>query len=381
MAGTQKVKLMAKGLLNCGFRATVLCTQVSEWPSSVENREPGGVIDGIPFEYTTGTTIRSDHFFVRRWVELRGILGAVLRLADFKRQKQACCIFYYGRGYTNSIAQWIFLIAARLLHIPFILDVCERPWTMAENKPFWDRISPLRGPQGAIVISDFLRYWAEQEKKRINPGLAIFELPILVDVNEQAVKPYSSKAPEVLFAGSPVYDQTVQFLLDAMQVVWKIYPQCTLTITGCRPEDPAGKALVHLVKNYHIEAPVEMAGYLSRQDLLRRYGQATALLIPLFDDTRSKARFPIKLGEYLASGRPVVTTNVGEAARFFVDNHNSYLSAPGDVTGYGQKILEVLENREEAEVVGRAGRKLAEENFHYLVHSSRLAEFFGSFCR
>src|SRR2546429_2660527 len=39
---------------------------------------------------------------------------------------------------------------------------------------------------------------------------------------------------------------------------------------------------------------------------LFRSRDATALLLPLWDDDRSRTRMPNKLGEYLASGKPVI---------------------------------------------------------------------------
>jgi glycosyltransferase involved in cell wall biosynthesis len=381
MAASQRVKLLARSLVEREMDVTVLCTQVSERPPLIENTETKGTYCGIHYEYTTGATTRSRYFLVRRWRELRGILVAILRLIELKYRKNATGVFYYGNILVNMPSQWIFFMAVRLLKLPLMVDVCERPWTMKQEGTLKGKgISPLWGAQGIVVISNFLNNWAIQEKARTKSNMKILEVPILVDINEQHPENYLQGNPTVLFAGSPFYDQTIQFILDAMAFVWKKYPECTLVITGFQIGEPASEMVIKKIKEQSLTGRVELAGYLPRNELLNKYAQASALLIPLFDDIRSRARFPTKIGEYLASNRPIVTNSVGEAARYFVDGKNAYMCAPGDAILYGKKIIEVLENHDEATRVGIAGRKLAEENFHYLIHSQRFANFVDSLC-
>lgn len=377
LAPTQRVKLLAKGLVECGLEVTILCTQASEQPHFVENKNVKGVYDGIRYEYTPGTTIRSNHFLARRWNELRGILVAIRRLMEMKRKKQPCCVYYYGGILANDPVRWVFYMITQLFELPLVIEMNERPWVLAQAGDLLTKqISPFWGVKGVIVISSFLREWAEQEKKRMNSHFRILELPILVDVDEQQPMNFDPENPYVLFAGSPSYDQTIQFILSAMTTVWKIHPECRLVITGCKPGEPVSESINKMVREQRLEGRIELAGYLSRSDLLLRYSRAIALVIPLFDDIRSRARFPTKIGEYLASGRPIVTTNVGEVARYFVDRENAYVCAPGNPNSYGRKIIEVLNNSEESIRVGVEGRQTAEKHFHYSIHTRRLANFF-----
>ena len=380
MAATQRVRLLACGLLESGIDVSILCTQVTERPPFIENQDTKGLHDGIHFEYTTGTTIRSNHFLIRRWHEIRGVLAGIRRLIEIKKTNRACCVYYYGNILVNEPGQWMFFAAIYLLKLPLVVDVSEKPWTISSDGIRGkNTLSPLWGAQAAVVISALLYKWAEQEKARLNREIAILELPILVDVREQKLAGSPQhEMPNVLFAGSPVYDQTIQFILDAMKIVWVGYPKCKLVVTGYRPNDPASKKIIKRVQDQNLEPCIELAGYLPRSELLIKYSMADALLIPLFDDIRSKARFPTKIGEYLASGRPIVTNFVGEAARFFVDRESAYMSASGDPTRYAEKIMEALSNREEATRVGLAGRRIAESTFQYSIHSRRLADLVKS---
>jgi glycosyltransferase involved in cell wall biosynthesis len=273
---------------------------------------------------------------------------------------------------------WIFLMVIRLLRLPMVIDIHEYPRALAKGALPRRRLSPLWGACGAVVISSFLGRWVEEEKDRFNRRLAILELPILVNVFEKEQVAYSPRTSNVLFAGSPGFDQTLQFILDAMIIVWKHHPECSLIVTGSCPERSANERTRKMIQDGYLAGRVELAGYLPRDELLYRYSQASALLIPLFNDVRSKARFPTKFGEYLASSRPVVTNAVGEVPRFFVDSKNAYVCEPDDPALFGRKIIEVLDNKEEAIRVGLAGRRTAEENFHYQNYSVTLRQFIDS---
>lgn len=371
-APTQRVKLLARSLIENGMEVSVLCTQVSEPPASVENISVMGTEAGISYEYTPGTTIRSDHFWTRRWNEVRGIFVAIYRLVELKNKLQPCCVYYYSSIMVNDPVRWIFYFIIRLLNLPLVIDMSERPWSLAqERKKGLALFSPLWGIQGVVVISDFLQKWAEQENKWMKKNIKILKIPILVDINEQTTGYFPLDSNNVLFAGSCNYDKTIQFIFDAMEIVWESHPECILVITGCRSSDQAGEIITKMIRSRKIEDRVHVAGYLSREDLFQRYSQAGALLIPLFDDVRSKARFPTKLGEYMASSRPIVTNNVGEVAHYFIDKKNAYICEPGDISLYSQKIVKALENREEATRIGAAGRQIGEKCFHYQVHAQR----------
>ena len=110
------------------------------------------------------------------------------------------------------------------------------------------------------------------------------------------------------------------------------------------------------------------------------YADAVALLIPLFDDLRSQARFPTKIGEYLASARPVVTTAVGEIERFFTDSKTACISPPGDPDAFADRLLAVLDDPDLASRIGVAGRRLAEERFEYSRQGPALRAFLDDVC-
>ena len=162
-----------------------------------------------------------------------------------------------------------------------------------------------------------------------------------------------------------------------MQQVWRIHPECRLVVTGAAPNDPRADWLREEMRRAEYGDRVDLVGYLSRDELMDLYGRAHALLIPLFDDQQSRARFPTKIGEYLAAARPVVTNSVGEIPLYFTDGVDAIVCPPNDPIAYGRAIADLLSDPARAALIGRRGRRVAETRFHYALHGETLARAFA----
>lgn len=377
MAPTQRVRLLARALREAGASVRVLCLQAVERPPHVENTVVRGEYEGIPFEYAAGTTVRHDSFVMRRLIAAWGWTHGAYELWRMRREGRLDIVYLWFWDPPPSLRRNAFLTLLKLMHVPVVSELNEQPWHLRQT-PLDRWISRLIGVSGYVSISDYLTRWVRAEAQRDGRCLEVIQIPIVVDVNEQVPTDYPCGEPLIAFAGSPVYDETIRFILAAMERVWKDVPTCRLVVTGADPSDPAARWLVAEAAQLSAESRVSFSGYLTRPDLLRLYGRAHALLIPLFDDVRSQARFPTKIGEYLAAARPIVTTAVGEIPRFFEDQVNAVVCAPGDAGLYGAKIADLLRDPDLAASIGRRGRATAEAHFHYSQYSQALFRGFAA---
>ena len=256
--------------------------------------------------------------------------------------------------------------------MPVVREVNEAPWSQKVDASALERLwSPLAGTDGAVTISAELHKWAAREAGA-RRHFRVVDVPILVDVNEQQTHDYPPGEPLVVFAGSPVYGTTIRFIFSAMQEVWRTRPECHLAVTGATPGDPAAGWLWAEVQEAELGDRVDLVGYLSRPELLDLYSRAHALLIPLFDDRQSRARFPTKIGEYLAAARPVVTNSVGEIPSYFTDGVDAVVCPPNDPVAFGRAIAGLLSDPARAALIGRRGRRVAETRFHYALYGESL---------
>ena len=93
------------------------------------------------------------------------------------------------------------------------------------------------------------------------------------------------------------------------------------------------------------------------------------------------ARFSQKIAEYLATGRPVVTTAVGEIPYYFKHGVDAYVTkfSPGE---YADCLNFILEHPRAADAVGAAGHELGASEFNYHTFGKTLTAFFrDTVCR
>lgn len=378
MASTQRTRLLSMGLVENGIKATILCVKAIERPP-VENVEVRGYFKGAYFEYTAGTTIRPRSFMKRRWLELRGLTVAVFKLITLKAKDEIYCMYLCPTMVMKITPNgFIFRLLALLLRIPLILEIVERPWSLKEHPNYLEKkISPIIGATGVIVITDFLKEWVLAESRRISKKVSMLYIPSMVDPKEATIVSLqvSQEAPKVLFAGSPVYSETIRFIIKSMGFVINRYPNCHLIITGAKKTDPQGAWIQSEKIEQVLQDNIIFVGYVPRDELLTLYKSSNALLIPLFDDVTSKARFPIKLVEYLLSGRPVVTTDVGDITKYLKNACTAFICDPGDPKIFAELIIKALENPAQADEIGERGKNVALEYFDYSLWAKNLSEF------
>lgn len=377
MAPVQRLRLLSRCLVDQGAKVTILCIKAIDRAPFIENYSSKGNVDGINYEYTTGTPFRANNFFIRRWSECKGLVLALVKVTQFKRLHKIDSIYLWMEYI--CISRIIITILAKFLNIPIVLEINERPESLTENPGILSKLfSTLWGASGGIIISEFLLRWCREAAKLEKRNFTIIKIPILIDpIISTRYEPLTS-TPSVLFASSPGYDQTIKFILDAMDVVWVRIPDCKLLITGWGQTDKRGDRIRSELMKRSTRDQVDLLGYLPRDELLKQYQRSWALLIPLFQDNRSKARFPTKIGEYLVSSRPIITTEVGEIPSFFHDGVNAYVCEPDNPVVFGFKIIEALIDPEQAKIVGQQGVITSQKCFDYRLYSKDIYDFFFS---
>jgi glycosyltransferase involved in cell wall biosynthesis len=87
---------------------------------------------------------------------------------------------------------------------------------------------------------------------------------------------------------------------------------------------------------------------------------------------------PNKLGEYLASGAPVITCTVGDVGRLLKDGETAFLCRAGDVEAFATKVACAVTNPLQAQRVGQAGQNLCRRTLDLRNHAAGLAKFFNA---
>ncbi len=123
---------------------------------------------------------------------------------------------------------------------------------------------------------------------------------------------------------------------------------------------------------------ISFLGQISREQIPQYVTNAMLCILPRPDSPQARGGFPTKLGEYLASATPVITTNIGEIPDYLTKKEVYYISKEKIAEELPEKILEVLFNYDKARVVGHNGYLKARKSFSLESNSVQLRNFINS---
>jgi glycosyltransferase involved in cell wall biosynthesis len=377
MAATARVTCYARGLRAAGHDVRILCLGPSE--TSLEagsNTQATGLWNGIRYDYTSGSTLRSESFWRRRLARLAGLAGAARCILDESRAGQVEAVLLYSQQTADAaVMRW----ASRRTGATLLADVSEIPYQSASpglleqvrlavySRTFY------RWLDGAVVISESLR---RRVVRLGRPGVAVCTAPVMVDTDEWAAPGARPDPGVVLYSGT--LDQQKDGVADLMYAFREVageLPESRLVLVGDAPVGSKVEEFRDLAAKLGIADRVELTGRVPRSELPRLLAAASVLVLARPSSRQGEAGMPTKIAEYLASGVPTVLTRTGEIVGFVEDGTSAYLVPPGDSSALARTIRRVLLAREEAEVVGRRGREVAVAHFDYRVVTAKVSAF------
>jgi glycosyltransferase involved in cell wall biosynthesis len=156
-------------------------------------------------------------------------------------------------------------------------------------------------------------------------------------------------------------------LLDAFDVVRRVSSSFELLIVG---EGPMQKWLEERIAKSALQSSVRMTGGVAKECIPALLGQMDVAVAPYpnLDDFYFS---PLKVFEYMASGRAIVASRIGQVPTVLRDHETALLAYPGDPNDLADKILELFRNPALGRRLGNAARL---EAFHQHGWTSRVLE-------
>jgi glycosyltransferase involved in cell wall biosynthesis len=90
----------------------------------------------------------------------------------------------------------------------------------------------------------------------------------------------------------------------------------------------------------------------------------------------ANAGFPFKLGEFLATGKAVIASDVGDVSSYLKNNIDSILIKPNNVDELVVALSYILDNPEKISSLGNEARNTAETYFDSEKVSTKVLELF-----
>jgi len=160
------------------------------------------------------------------------------------------------------------------------------------------------------------------------------------------------------FLGHAVWD--LRMLFEAFSIVRRQHPRARLLLAGTDKD----ATIDALREEFALGATLITLGELPAERLSKALGAADIQALPMADTIANRARWPNKLGDYLASGRPVVVSDVGEAGKF-VRRQKVGEAVEPTAKGLAEGLVRLLKDRERAREAGRRARMVAEKDLSW----------------
>ena len=260
-------------------------------------------------------------------------------------------------------AVWI----AKLRGVPTVIN-----YRGGEAEKFFSKsfryVKPTLNASSRVVVPS--RFLEEVFSKR---GVATQIIANIIDldrfnVTENKAKEYS---PHLLVTRNLelIYDN--ETAIKAFNEIITSYPNAHLTIAGTGPELANLKALVEQLE---LSQQVMFTGRVDTQHMPALYQSADVMINPSRVDN-----MPNSILEALASGIPVVTTNVGGIPYMVEHGKTAVFVAPEDYKSMASAIVKVLEDKQYQQDLVSSGLLLvkqfswSEVSLHWLSLYKKLA--------
>jgi glycosyltransferase involved in cell wall biosynthesis len=374
-ASSNYVRLLARSIVEAGAHAHVVALDYSERGTTPLNTEAKGILDGVTFEYTTGSTHLPRFAPAIPWGRARSHVRFFGDMVSRSRRGALDAMLYYGR-YTDELLY--VLAVARAAGVP--LAVCIVEWRLSYTDQTRAQVindklfaRALGGVDGALVISRFL---VERVTPRLPVGAPCVRVPILAEPEAwRDVVPAQRATPYVVLCTD--FDSYPDDALSVLRAAARVERSAFELLFIGKASATTQQRLRAEALPSHITLSL-MNDYVSSEALRALYAGAAALVAPLPDTDRARARFPSKLADYLLAGRPVVSSRVGEVAAFLRDGESAWLAEPGDRDGLTRALTQALQS---GRAVGDAGRRVALEHFDHARVGTRVVDFFKQLTR
>lgn len=162
------------------------------------------------------------------------------------------------------------------------------------------------------------------------------------------------------FVGRMVSEKGIVELIDAMDIVAKAVPDAKLMLVGDTLDDDRDRGVKDVIRekieSYGLESKVVFTGFVNDVP-------GVMSMMDLFVLPSHREGMPRSIIEAMASGKPVVATDIRGCREEVVDGITGRLVPVNDALALAEAIIEILSDTQKGIDMGVAGRNRAEELF------------------
>jgi glycosyltransferase involved in cell wall biosynthesis len=169
-------------------------------------------------------------------------------------------------------------------------------------------------------------------------------------------------APLAIYVGNITLGDDLDLALLALKQVLEHIPEARLAIVG------AGDGLARLrslAADLALNKAVTFTGWIDYQDVPAYLAAADVAIYPYRDTLINRAKCSIKVLEYMAMGKAIVASRVGQNIEYIEHGKSGILAEPGDADAFADSLTTVLSEPSLARRLGAQARDRIEYRFNW----------------
>jgi glycosyltransferase involved in cell wall biosynthesis len=301
-------------------------------------------------------------------------LFRIMAVLFHEREKGHLNVLYFYTG-RQLLLHRIFL--AKLLGYKILIDIVENPnslkYSLSKMQSirtlyflFLYRIIPWYA-DAVIVVSKLLK---DKIAKDFEGRLPVFLLAVSYDPDDFNVTAEQYPYPTIFYGGSYGSNYDFDSLFKAFNSINKEFPDVKLCLSGNIDNTMKLKLKESIVNKNSIM----FLGFLDEKIYFRTICSMSILCMPRNNTIQANAGFPFKLAEYLATGKPVVTSRSSDVSDY-VNDDDAYIYEPGDSLKIESMFRLILTDYKTALKVGTCGKLKAQKYFDSYNLANEFYEF------
>ena len=297
------------------------------------------------------------YFTTRLWrffQVLTGIIALpfylIFNLRSFK------FFYFYNPRFLDTM---LGLLTLKLFDKTVIIDQTELYSSNPENKKRIHLIEEHIIAHKANVlfcISDkiFDHYRAIRDSQKV-----MYKLPIMVSLIR--FKELVKEKPFLIgYVGSYAIKDGLDNLLKGFQLAKLKLPHLKLRLIG---HNPISSELRNRCEELGLSEDVQITGTVRYNEIPRLLKECDSLIMNRNDSQFARYGYPVKLGEYFASNRTVLMSDIDGFSNDFENGNQAFLYTPDDPVSLSNSIRYRYKNKDEAHAVANRGYSHAQEYY------------------
>ena len=341
-----------------------------------------GEIGGARYEYVLGTTARGTGLGMigTKWKAVR-VMARRLRELNQRGAVDVLWfnhVFFYDMYPLTRLARRLGIRTVQSYEDEYLDLVTTGPKSLTQQIVAWDaRLANRYCPPQADAIVAISEYLRDKYARMIGVPAKVHLVPTIVDCGQWAAgDELATDCPVLLYAGTFGEQDEMKMLLDAFVILRKEGQKFRVVMLGGNARGQGPEVLVRRrVAELGLAGIVEMRGFVPLAEVRRQVAQSHILLNIRRDGPWGRSGLSTKLSEYLAAGRLVVTTAIGDVTRYAQDGVSAIvLPVTPTVEEIATAIRRALTEPERRRAIGAAGQAAARRFFDVPVAARMLNE-------